>query len=50
MIQKNWQELIKPSKIQIEAKGDQSRKANIIVEPLDLIASVCIFFLNCTMK
>ncbi len=35
MIQKNWQELIKPSKIQIEAKGDQSRKANIIVEPLE---------------
>lgn len=35
MIQKNWQELIKPSKIQVEAKGDQTRKASIVVEPLE---------------
>ncbi len=35
MISKNWQELIKPSKIQIEAGNDAKRKANIVVEPLE---------------
>ncbi|HCO92153.1 MAG TPA: DNA-directed RNA polymerase subunit alpha, partial [Alphaproteobacteria bacterium] len=35
MIEKNWQELIKPSKIQIDAGNDPKRKATIVVEPLE---------------
>ncbi len=35
MIQKNWQELIKPSKLNIEASEDQNRVATIVAEPLE---------------
>jgi len=34
-IQKNWQELIRPNKLQVEAQGDGARAATIIVEPLE---------------
>ena len=35
MLQKNWQDLIKPSKLQTEAGGDPSRVAAIVAEPLE---------------
>ena len=35
MIQKNWQELIKPSKLNIESGEDQRRVATIVAEPLE---------------
>lgn len=35
MIQKNWQELIKPTKLDIEPGIDSSRSAAIVVEPLE---------------
>ncbi len=35
MIQKNWQELIKPSKLAIETGEDQRRTATIVAEPLE---------------
>ncbi|MDX2145591.1 MAG: DNA-directed RNA polymerase subunit alpha [Rhodospirillaceae bacterium] len=35
MIQKNWQELIKPSKLNIEAGDDQRRVATVVAEPLE---------------
>ena len=35
MIQKNWQELIKPSKLNIESGDDQRRVATIVAEPLE---------------
>ncbi|HEY8596030.1 MAG TPA: DNA-directed RNA polymerase subunit alpha [Devosiaceae bacterium] len=35
MIQKNWQELIKPTKLDIVAGGDPSRVASIVAEPLE---------------
>ena len=35
MIQKNWQELIKPQKLQIEPGADPLRKATCIAEPLE---------------
>ncbi len=35
MIQKNWQELIKPAKLDVLPGGDPSRTATIIVEPLE---------------
>ena len=35
MIQNNWQELIKPTKLDIEAGSDSSRIASIVVEPLE---------------
>ncbi|HTH15358.1 MAG TPA: DNA-directed RNA polymerase subunit alpha [Magnetospirillum sp.] len=35
MIQKNWQELIKPSKLQVEAGADPSRSATVVAEPLE---------------
>jgi DNA-directed RNA polymerase subunit alpha len=35
VIQKNWQELIKPSKLQIEAGADPSRSATVVAEPLE---------------
>ncbi len=35
MIQKNWQELIKPSKLNIETADDQNRIATIVAEPLE---------------
>ena len=35
MIQKNWQELIKPNKLEITPGMDDSRSATIVVEPLE---------------
>ena len=35
MIHKNWQELIKPTKLEINASGDGSRKATAVAEPLE---------------
>ncbi len=35
MIQKNWQELIKPSKLQVEPGHDPQRVATVIAEPLE---------------
>ncbi|MEX2642473.1 MAG: DNA-directed RNA polymerase subunit alpha [Acetobacterales bacterium] len=35
MLQKNWQELIKPNKLNIEAGADASRFATIVAEPLE---------------
>jgi len=35
VIQKNWQELIKPNKLNIEPGVDPSRKATIVAEPLE---------------
>ncbi|CAA7624100.1 DNA-directed RNA polymerase subunit alpha [Magnetospirillum sp. UT-4] len=35
MIQKNWQELIKPSKLQIEGGADPLRTATAVAEPLE---------------
>lgn len=35
MIQKNWQELIKPTTLEIEAEHDANRVASIVVEPLE---------------
>ncbi len=35
MIQKNWQELIKPTRLAIEAGTDSTREATIVAEPLE---------------
>ena len=35
MFQKNWQELIKPQKLRIDAGHDAGRSATIIAEPLE---------------
>ncbi|WP_353507378.1 DNA-directed RNA polymerase subunit alpha [Gimibacter soli] len=35
MIQKNWQELIKPNGLSIESGADPLRKAKLVVEPLE---------------
>ncbi len=35
MIQKNWQELIKPHKLDISPGADKARSATIVVEPLE---------------
>ena len=35
VIQKNWQELIKPNKLQVEPGVDPSRKATVVAEPLE---------------
>ena len=35
MIQKNWQELIKPNKLEVTPGLDPSRSASIVVEPLE---------------
>ena len=35
MIQKNWQELIKPAKLDVQTGTDPSRKAKIVAEPLE---------------
>jgi len=35
VIQKNWQELIKPSKLQVEAGADSQRVATVVAEPLE---------------
>ena len=32
---KNWQELIKPSKLEVTPEGDSSRYARIVAEPLE---------------
>src|SRR5580693_2518718 len=34
-IQKNWQELIRPSKLQVSAGGDARRAATVVAEPLE---------------
>ncbi|MDR3485412.1 MAG: DNA-directed RNA polymerase subunit alpha [Bradyrhizobium sp.] len=35
MIQRNWQELIKPNKLEIEAGADSARNATVVAEPLE---------------
>ena len=35
MIQKNWEKLIKPSKLEIHPSGDPKRRATIVAEPLE---------------
>ena len=35
MIQKNWQELIKPTKIEVEAGASADRLASVVAEPLE---------------
>ncbi len=35
MIQNNWQELIKPTKLEVEQGSDVTRNASIVVEPLE---------------
>ena len=35
VIQKNWQELIKPNSLEIKQEGEERRKATIIAEPLE---------------
>ncbi|HME31020.1 MAG TPA: DNA-directed RNA polymerase subunit alpha, partial [Pseudolabrys sp.] len=35
MIQKNWQELIRPSKLQVSVSGDAARLATVVAEPLE---------------
>ena len=35
MIQKNWHELIKPTKLDIIPGHDQTREARIVAEPLE---------------
>ena len=35
MIQKNWQELIKPNKIEVAATKDATRHGTVVVEPLE---------------
>ena len=35
MIQKNWQELIKPTKLDIIPGHDESREARVVAEPLE---------------
>ncbi|TXL74613.1 DNA-directed RNA polymerase subunit alpha [Vineibacter terrae] len=35
MLQKNWEELIKPTKLQIEPGADPTRQATLVAEPLE---------------
>ncbi|MCW5748426.1 MAG: DNA-directed RNA polymerase subunit alpha [Alphaproteobacteria bacterium] len=35
MLQKNWEELIKPTKLQIEPGADPARQATLVAEPLE---------------
>ena len=35
MIQKNWQELIRPNKLQVAAGHDAARVATVVAEPLE---------------
>src|SRR4051794_33950543 len=35
VIQKNWQELIKPGKLQVSAGADARREATLVAEPLE---------------
>src|SRR5262245_63766689 len=34
-IQKNWQELIRPNKLQVSAGADAKREATVVAEPLE---------------
>ena len=34
-IQKNWQELIRPNKLQVSAGADPRREATLVAEPLE---------------
>ena len=34
-IQKNWQELIRPEKLRVDAGGDAKRIATVVAEPLE---------------
>ena len=38
VLQKNWQSLIKPEKLEIEPGSDPHRTATVIAEPLETIA------------
>lgn len=35
MLQRNWQELIKPNKLDVQTGSDQSRRGTVVVEPLE---------------
>lgn len=35
LIQKNWQELIKPNKVEVEHKGENNNTGKVVVEPLE---------------
>ena len=35
VIQKNWQELIRPNKLQVSVGGDAARTATVVAEPLE---------------
>ena len=35
MLQKNWQELIKPSRIEFIAGNEKNKEATLVVEPLE---------------
>ena len=35
MLEKNWQELIKPNKLEVEPGFDPERKATIVAQPLE---------------
>ena len=35
MLEKNWQELIKPTDLRIEARDDDGRRATVVAEPLE---------------
>ncbi len=35
LIQKNWQELIKPNKVEVERKSDARNIGKVVVEPLE---------------
>jgi DNA-directed RNA polymerase subunit alpha len=35
VLQKNWQELIKPSKLEVVPGTDPSRQASVVAEPLE---------------
>ena len=35
MIQKNWEELIKPTKLEIQSGHDAQRNATVVAEPLE---------------
>ena len=34
-IQKNWQELIRPNKLEVQASDDPKRVATVVAEPLE---------------
>ncbi len=35
MLQRNWQELIKPNKVNVTSPADKRRQSNVVVEPLE---------------